>query len=86
MLLTDAAPALIAYTADVPDTSKFDDLFTGMLARKLAGMIVVALFKNNTSKVQELAQLYSSTLPDSRQANASERKERPVMDSWLAAR
>ena len=57
-----------------------------MLARKLAAMIAVALLKNNTGKVNELAQLYSSTLPDSRQANASEREERPTVDSWLAAR
>lgn len=86
LLLTDASPALIDYTADVPDTSRFDDLFAGMLARKLAAMIAVALLKNNTGKVNELAQLYSSTLPDSRQANASEREERPTVDSWLAAR
>ena len=86
LLLTDAAPALISYTSDVPDTSRFDDLFTGMLARKLAVMIAVPLLKNNTGKVNELAQLYSASLPDARQANASEHKERPAVDSWLAAR
>ncbi|MCD7984134.1 MAG: hypothetical protein LUG19_07765 [Desulfovibrio sp.] len=86
LLLTDAAPALAAYTADVPDTSRFDDLFAGMLARKLAAMIAVPLLKNNAGKVNELAQLYSASLPDARQANAGERKERPVVDSWLAAR
>jgi len=86
MLLTDVSEARLDYTRDVVDTAMWDELFASMMARKLASLICVALLKNNTSKVQELEQLYYSSLPKSMESNASEMKKKPYVDSWIAVR
>lgn len=57
-----------------------------MLSRKLAALVAVSLLKNNTSKLNELEQLYSASLPQARQAAMSEGLEPPLRDSWLDAR
>lgn len=86
MLLTDAARALLLYTEDVSNCQLFDDLFAHMLSRKLAALVAVSLLKNNTSKINELEQLYAASLPQARQAAMSEELEPPLRDSWLDAR
>ncbi len=86
LILTNAAKALLAYTADIQDPSIFDDLFAHMLARKLAALIAVALLKNNSSKVSELEQLYRAAIPNAVQADAREGKEQEKSDTWLLAR
>lgn len=86
MLLTDAARALLLYSCDVRDCSLFDDLFAHMLARKLAALVAVSLLKNNTTKINELEQLYGASLPQARQASGSEAREAPLRDGWLDAR
>ncbi len=86
IILTNAPEALLAYTADIEDTSIFDDLFAYMLARKLAALIAVSLLKNNTTKVQELEQLYRAAIPSAMQANAREGFEQAISDSWILAR
>ena len=86
LLFCNVSPALLAYTADVDDAGLFDDLFAGMLARKLACMIAAPLLKNNSSRVHELSQMYAAALPDAMRADASERKCIPPADSWLTAR
>ena len=64
----------------------FDDLFAHMLSRKLAALIAVPLLKNNSQKVGELEKLYAESLPQARQATASERRESAPDDAWLTAR
>lgn len=86
MLLTSAARALLLYTEDVSNCQIFDDLFAHMLSRKLAALVAVSLLKNNTSKINELEQLYAASLPQARQAAMSEGLEPPLRDSWLDAR
>ena len=86
MLLSDAEKVRLDYTRDVPEVALWDDLFVGMMARKLASLICVPLLKNNTAKVQELEQLYRASLPKTMEANASERHEKPYRDTWIAAR
>lgn len=86
LLVTDAARALLLYTEDVQNSRLFDDLFAHMLARKLAALIAVPLLKNNSQKVGELEKLYAESLPQARQAAASERRERTAADAWLEAR
>ncbi|MDY3810102.1 hypothetical protein FYJ44_08650 [Desulfovibrio sp. PG-178-WT-4] len=85
-LATDAARALLLYTGDVRNSRLFDDLFAHMLARKLAALIAVPLLKNNSQKVSELEKLYAESLPQARQATASERRESAPDDAWLTAR
>lgn len=86
LLLSDAEKVRLDYTRDVPEVALWDDLFMGMMARKLASLICVPLLKNNTTKVQELEQLYRASLPKAMEANASERREKPYRDTWIAAR
>lgn len=86
LLLSDAEQVRLDYTRDVPEVALWDDLFVGMMARKLASLICVPLLKNNTTKVQELEQLYRASLPKAMEANASERLEKPYRDTWIAAR
>ena len=64
----------------------FDDLFAHMLARKLAALVALPLFKGNGQKAAELEQLYAASLPPARSAAASERNDRPREDPWIAAR
>lgn len=85
-LLTDAVNPVLQYIADVDNPELFDDLFIGVLARKLAAMIAVPLLKNNTAKVNELEQLYRAAIPAALEADAAEEYDAPVPDAWLAAR
>lgn len=86
LILTDVEAAHAEYTQDVESPTLWDDLFAGLMARKLAAMIAVPLLKNNSNKVSELEQLYRAALPDAYEAGASEQKDKPQPDSWLAAR
>ncbi len=86
IILTNTEQALLSYTADIEDSSIFDDLFAYMLARKLAALIAVALLKNNTAKVQELEQLYRAAIPNAIQASAREGFEQVNSDPWILAR
>ncbi|MDD6181799.1 MAG: hypothetical protein PUB01_07025 [Desulfovibrionaceae bacterium] len=86
LLLTDARPALLIYTADVQDSSRFDDTFAHMLARKLAALVAIPLLKNNTAKMRELEEAYRQSLAGARLSAAGECREREGADSWLYAR
>ena len=72
--------------AAVQLVEQFDDLFAPMLARKLACLLAAPLLKSNRQKIAELEQLYSASLPQARQSDASERRPLPLPDSWLQAR
>ena len=78
ILLTSASRALLLYTEDVRHCHQFDDLFAHMLARKLACLLAAPLLKSNSQKIAELEQLYSASLPQARQSDASERRPLPA--------
>lgn len=86
VLLTDAVPVVLEYTADLDNPRIFDDLFVGVMARKLAAMIAVPLLKDNSAKVNELEQLYRAALPAAREADAAEEYRGAAPDAWLCAR
>lgn len=86
VLLTNAAEALLWYTADVEQVQVFDDLFQSVMARKLAALVCVPLLKNNSGKVGELEQLYRSALASAFEASSSEGAEQEKEDAWLASR
>lgn len=86
VLLCDVNPCTLHYTADITDTSLYSELFITALAYKLASLVVIPLLKNNSSKRQELEQLYQMTIADAVQLNARQGKEKPYVDSWIAAR
>lgn len=86
VLLCNKNPCTLRYTADVTDTSLYSELFINALAYKLASLIVIPLLKNNSNKRQELEQLYQMTIADAVQLNARQGKEKPYVDSWIAAR
>lgn len=86
LLATDAARALLLYTEDVQNSRLFDDLFAHMLARKLAALVAAPLLKSSSRNVGELEQLYAASLPQARQAAASEQRSCRIPDSWLEAR
>ena len=46
----------------------------------------IEAIKNNSQKVSELEKLYAESLPQARQATASERRESAPDDAWLTAR
>lgn len=85
-LLTDASRALLLYTADVPQSGLFDDLFAHALARRLAALVAVPLLRNDSGKVAGLEKLYAESLPRARQAAASEQRGTRADDAWLSAR
>lgn len=86
LILTQAPAAWADYTSDVPEVAFWDDLFVGLMARKLAAMVAVSLLKNNQAKVQELEQLYRAALPAAFEGAASEQQDTPQPDTWLLAR
>ena len=86
VVLTKQELAIADCTFDVENISLWDELFVMAMARKLAALVCVPLFKNNQAKLQELEQLYQMAIPRAEGQDASEREKEPRMDSWLAAR
>lgn len=86
VLLSNAAKALLRYTADVAQVEAFDELFKAVMGRKLATLLCVPLLKNNSGKLKEVEQLYATALTMAVNANASEGVEQPREDKWLSAR
>lgn len=85
-VLCNAEHAIATYTQDVTDVAQWDDGFVHALARRLACQIGIALLKGNSSKLQELEQMYSSVIVSAREEDLNEPKERKEKDSWLMAR
>lgn len=86
LILTNADHALLDYTTDEKDATRFDDSFAQILGRKLACMIAISLLKNNPNKVTELEQVYERYLHVAHDNDSAERKDRETADSWLLAR
>lgn len=86
VLLCNVRPCVLHYTADVTDTALYSELFIVALAYKLAGLIVIPILKNNSSKRQEMEQLYQMAIAQAVQSNARQGKEKPYIDEWIASR
>lgn len=86
IILTDVGDAVADIVVDVETISLWDELFIGLMARKLACQIAIPLLKNNPSKVQEVESLYRAALQDARGIDASEAYDRQEEDSWILAR
>lgn len=86
IVLSNAAPALLCYTADITDVNRFDDSFIALVARKLASLLALPLLKNNSARAQELEESYRACLPAAAQAAASEGYKANPYDTWLSAR
>jgi len=86
LVLAQEELAWADYTIDVEDATLWDDLFVGLIARRLACMIAVPLLKNNQAKVQELEQLYRAAIPAAIEGAASEQQDALAQDSWLLSR
>jgi hypothetical protein len=86
IILCDVGKAIVDAVVDVEDITIWDEAFVSAMARKLACLIAVPLLKHNSSKVQELAQLYQAAIPVAEGADASESYDRKLDDAWIAAR
>lgn len=86
VLLCNVSPCVLHYTADVTDTALYSELFITALAYKLASLIVIPILKNNSSKRQEMEQLYQMAIAQAVQSNARQCKEKPYVDEWIASR
>ena len=86
LILCDQGDAMAVCTVDVEDTRLWDELFVEAMAYRLALYVAVPLLKNNSQKLQELAQLYQGILPSAEGQSASEQRSKPQIDSWLTAR
>lgn len=86
LILCDQGEAMAVCTVDVEDARLWDELFVEAMAYRLALYVAVPLLKNNSQKLQELAQLYQGILPSAEGQSASEQRSKPQIDSWLTAR
>lgn len=86
-LLTNESTVSIEYIARITDVAQFDDLFTDVLAQRIAAEIAMAL-TDNASLTQGLWKLYTEKLAEARTTDAQEGTPREVVDlsPWIAAR
>lgn len=86
-LLTNEATCSIEYIARVTDTSLFDEMFTDLLAQRLAAEMAMAL-TDNPRVVGNAWEVYRMKLPDARTTDAQEGSTRDVVDTsaWALAR
>lgn len=86
LLLCNQENAMAMCTVDVENVQLWDELFVVAMAYRLAMFIAVPLLKNNSQKMQELAQLYQAVLPSTEGHSANEQRDRQRLDPWLVAR
>ena len=77
----------IEYVSRVTDTAQFDDLFTDVLAQRVAAEICMAL-TDNQSAAQSVWQIYTAKLGEARVQDAMEGSPRDVVDlsGWIITR
>jgi hypothetical protein len=77
----------IEYISRITDTAQFDDLFTDVLAQRVAAEICMAL-TDNQSAAQSVWQIYTSKLTEARLHDAQEGTPRDVVDlsGWIMTR
>ena len=84
IILTNLAGAILGYTADVQDVTRFSPKFVEALARKLQCLLAKPILKGNSKAVQEAEELYLRALAGAKTTDSQE--GRPFNDpeeSWL---
>lgn len=86
-LLCNEDTAKIEYIADITDTTTFDELFTDVLAQRIAAEICLALTDNATA-AKSMWDVYATKLAEARTVDATEGTARNVVDTsaWIMAR
>lgn len=77
----------IEYIAQVTDTALFDDLFTDVLAQRLAAELAMPL-ADNQALAKSMWEIYTAKLADARTTDAQEGTPREAVDlgGWIVAR
>lgn len=86
-LLCNEATAKIEYVARITDPAQFDELFTDVLAQRLAAELAVPVTDNHTL-AEKLLGVYQTKLAEARSVDAQEGTPRAVVDTspWITAR
>lgn len=86
-LLCNETTVSIEYIARIEDVAQFDDLFTDLLAQRLAAEMCVQI-TDNQSMAKGLWEIYGAKLSEARTMDAQEGTPRAVVDAspWLVAR
>lgn len=86
-LLANEQTAAIEYVGRIEDPAQFDELFTDVLAQRLAGEIGMSL-TDNASLVKNTWDIYQSKLVEARTIDAQEGTPRDIVDlsPWIVAR
>lgn len=80
------APLELTYLSDITDPTRFDDLFTEMLACRIAMQTCKKITGSETAKANALAE-YKDARSEAKRTNAFENvSSEPPEDPWLAAR
>lgn len=83
-LLCNVENCVLEYTKDISTLSFTDVSFIEMLSYKLASLIIIPLMKNNSSKLQELNQIYAARLANAVQNDANSKKLPKKRDTWVS--
>jgi hypothetical protein len=86
-VLCNESSMSIEYVSQVTDPTQFDELFTDVLAQRLAAEIGMALM-DNAAAVKNIWDIYQMKLNEARITDAQEGTPREVVDlsAWLTAR
>lgn len=86
-LETNATTVSIEYVAEVTDPNQFDELFTDMVAQRLAAEICIAL-TDNASGAKQMWDIYAAKVAEARLIDAQEGSPRDVVDlsGWIMER
>ena len=86
-LLCNESTVSIEFIGRVTDVAQFDDLFTDLLAQRLAAEMCVRL-TDNQSAAKTLWDIYTAKLAEARTTDAQEGTPREVVDvtPWITAR
>ena len=93
ILLTNLPDAIMAYTANIQDVTRFDPMFVEALTRKMQCLLTKPILKGNSQGVREAEELYMRALSAAKTADAKEGMpfndpEEPWLkdNPWAAAR
>ncbi len=93
VLLANLAEAILAYTADIKDVTRFSPKFTEALARKLQCLLVKPILRGNAQAVKEAEELYARALARAKTADSQEgrpfndpEEPWPANNPWAADR
>lgn len=86
-LLCNEDTVKIEYVAQITDTAQFDELFTDLLAQRIAAEICVSL-TGSQAAAESVWRIYQQKLADATTTDAMEGTPRDVIDTsgWIVAR